>query len=115
VVVPRGRKPRAYEFRLRGVGRGGVEVYEGNRRTVMIRRPDGRGVILQRVGRGGRRTVAGRDPNLRVLWRFAPAVTIDDRLEFVETVTRTVKERWPKEFASAFREAVSTARGNASR
>jgi hypothetical protein len=57
-VVPTGERPRSFQFTTgRSSLASRVTVMRGNRGTVMIRYPDGRGYVLQRTARRGRRRI----------------------------------------------------------
>jgi hypothetical protein len=85
-----------------GVLRGGLKVYEGEKRTVMIRNSRGEGVVLQRVGRGKR---AG----MRLLFTLAPKATLTPNLKFILNA-RDAVTHVKGFFAARFAEAMSTAR-----
>lgn len=104
-VVSRTQRPSAFDFQPHGtfVFSRSARVMVGKRRTVLIRQPGGRGVILQRVGRG-------RASELRALYVFRPHVPIDQLLEFEETAFRVVRERWSENFEAAFARAIATAK-----
>lgn len=118
-VISRAARPRAFRFRLWGVGKGGVRVYRGKKRTFMIQYPDGTGGIYQRVGRRSKRRYARvsgsentRDTGIRTLFRFTSQARIDERLEFVSIGQRTVHARFGPNFHEALERAMR-ARGNA--
>jgi hypothetical protein len=118
-IIPQSARPKAFNFRrvggakalshnttqrIRGgIGRGALEVYEGDKRTVMIRNAQGTGVILQRVGRG--KNKAG----MRVLFFLTPKVKLKPDLHFVD-VARQAATHAPGFFKARFAEAMSTAR-----
>lgn len=95
-IVPQNARPRAFNFKrvggarmaghashlkkgIRGgVLRGALEVYEGDKRTVMIKNANGQGVILQRVGRGKR---AG----MRLLFTLTPKAKLTPNLKLYDT------------------------------
>jgi len=85
-------------FKTKGTG-----VFVGKKRTIMIKKSGGRGVVLQRVGRG-------KNSQLRLLYTFIPQARIDDRLEFEKTVKDVVSRDWEREMRDAFADAVRTAR-----
>lgn len=76
------------------------DVYQGKKRTFLIRRPGGRGTIFQRQ-RGG---------DVVPLYQLVPRVSLPPDLEFVETATKTVNREWDEQFARAFDSAIKTAR-----
>lgn len=97
-VVSKGMRPRALNFEPVG-----PNVMKGDKRTFLIRKPGGRGVILQRVGSGARAA-------MRVLFAFLPRAPLKPRLKFEETVVRTVRAEAPKQFRAALAKAMRTAR-----
>ena len=110
-VVSRVMRPRRLEFERWGSGPR-AEVHRGKKRTFMIRRPDGTGAILQRLGRRGRKRIPGqrRPGKLRMLFSFTPQAQIEPSLEF-ELTARTVFERsFASNFEASFDRAVRTAR-----
>lgn len=112
-VIRKGWRPAELfaDARQHGVGkvfsRKG-NVYKGARGTFLIRRPGGKGVILQR--HGGMAATTGHDPNVRPLYFLVPYVRITPELEFVETAKKTIERRWPENFREAFDRALRTAR-----
>ncbi len=101
-IVSKGLRPSALNFRPVG-GNSRSNVMKGDKRTFLIRKPGGRGVILQRTGRGKRAGV-------RVLFFFRPSVRIDRRLRFHDTAVKTVQDTFNRNFGRAFAEAIRTAR-----
>lgn len=83
------------------------------RKAFLIRTPRG-GVILERYGRKTskkrRRTDGGSGRKTRILYLLRPRVKIDDRLEFIDTVTKTFTIRFDRQFDLAFTRAMRTAR-----
>ncbi|MEQ9569057.1 MAG: hypothetical protein RLN75_02615 [Longimicrobiales bacterium] len=75
----------------------------GDKRTVSIFEPGGRGVILQRVGRG-------KSSRLKRLYLFVPDVPIEPELDFEDNARRVVRDEFDGHFAEAFDRAVRTAR-----
>lgn len=123
-IVQKNQRPRSFDF----VHVGG-NVWRGEKRTFMIRRPDGTGGIYQRTGRRGRRRKDGsrgrgagrrqasdistrkvRDLNVRTLFRFTPLARIEKRLQFEDTARRVVLDVWNPTFFEEFRNAMRTAR-----
>lgn len=112
--------------RVRALGKfthmGGM-VWRGSNRTFMVRRPDGRGGIYQRVGPRNKRGeadrrnhrfrtkfVARRDSSLIQLYRFVPEAELEPRLRFEATGSAIAQSRFARNFESAFAHAVATAR-----
>ncbi len=118
-VLAKAGRPRAFRLRLWGVGKGGVRIYRGRKRTFMIQYPDGTGGIYQRVGRRSKRKyrrVSGssgtRDTAIRTLFRFTSQARIDDRLDFVSTAQRVIHVRFGPNFHEALERAVQARGGS---
>lgn len=101
-IVTAGDRLGALGFRLHGRGPKGT-VGRGLKRTFSIRYPDGRGYIFRRIGSGKRST-------LRLLYLFRPRVVIPPSLEFHATAEAVARARFVPAFASAFSDAMRTAR-----
>jgi len=101
-VIPRGRRPRAFHFRVHRTKRGAVQL-KGEKRTFILEQGFLRGGIFQRVGRGRRSTV-------RLLYLFTRAVPIEPDLRFVETARKVCQTRFTSNFQRAFVEALRGAR-----
>lgn len=102
-VVPKRLRPTQLGFRRVDNGQREFQVFRGRLRTFMIRRPDGSGVILQRIGRG--RT------DVRALFILEPGgVEIDARLKFHENAARIVDDVAAANMARAWDEVIRTAR-----
>lgn len=90
----------------------GTNVFRGDKGTVMILQPGGRGVILQRTSRsssiGAHRR--GNDPSLKTLFVFTPRVSIEPELNFRENAARTVKDEFRDNFRRAFDKALLSSR-----
>lgn len=97
-VVRRSQMPSAFDFQPHG---GDVAI--GLQRTISIQRPGGRGVILQRVGRG-------RSSRLRRLYVYVADVPIEPGLNFERNAQFVWSTKFDGHFASAFDHAVRTAR-----
>lgn len=122
-ALSKSQRPKAFNFRLKGSGPT-AQVYEGDKRTFMIRRNDGTGGIFQRLGgitaeaagplgrdAAGQFTVGSkrkRKGRVRMLYSFARTGRIDDRLEFEDNITGEVRKAWPTAFGRAFERAVRT-------
>lgn len=96
--MSQARRPAAFNFEPHG---GDVAI--GDKRTISIQSPGGRGVILRRVGRG-------RNSRLRRLYFFVPDVPIEPELDFEANARRVVDDRFEGHFEFAFDRAVRTAR-----
>ncbi len=106
-VVKKRDRPKAFAFTHVRTTSGGVQIYEGRRRTFMVRMPDGSGWILQRTGPGRWGSLFH---GTRVLYVLRPTVPIEARLEFIATITKAVDETFPRNFERAFARAMKTAR-----
>lgn len=118
-IVPQGMRPKAFNFKrvggsralnhnysqkIRGgVGRGALEVYEGDKRTVMIRNAQGKGVVLQRVGKGK------KHQGMRVLFFLTPKVKLTANLKFIDTAKEAATHA-KDFFAARFAEAMFSAK-----
>ncbi len=100
--ISKTMRPKAFGFTLWGSG-SAATVYRGAKRTIIIQRADGSGGIFQRVGKG-------KNARLQLLYSLATKVKVDPRLHFVQTVTKTVQDRFAINFVEFFRYAMSTAR-----
>lgn len=118
-IIRKNERPRSLDF----VHKGGV-VWQGKKRTFMIRKPDGTGGIYQRTGKKGTKRRRGegrrlasdvvtrrtRDMNVRILYRFTPLARIEGRLHFEDTARRVILQVWDANFAEAFEHAMRTTR-----
>lgn len=105
-LVRKRDRPKSFSFE-RVQTRGPNEIFRGNRRTFMVRAPDGSGWILRRVGPGE----SGRlFEGTKVLFRLKPETRIPGDLRFVATITATVAQRFELNFSRAFDHAVRTPR-----
>jgi len=114
-IVPKNRRPKAFNFVRRAPNRpSDFTVKEGSQRTFLIQRADGSGLIFQRTGKGSsardRSQSAGHDDNLKLLYVLTPRVKIPAELEFATTIERVVTEQFAQIFAQAFEEAKASAR-----
>jgi hypothetical protein len=98
-VIGKAQRPRALE--LKQVGSSGVS--KGKRGTFAIRDAQGVGGIFQRTGKGARSKV-------RLLYAYRRTAQLRPTLEFVDTVTETIAQRFDRQFEIAFTNAVRTAR-----
>lgn len=74
-------------------------VYRGRKRTLLIRRPGGRGTIFQRT-----------DEGLVPLYQLVPVVRIRPELRFIENAGQAIDREWVRQFTAAFDRATRTAR-----
>lgn len=92
----------AKPYRLKALGLHKVTTHKGKVRIIGEQRTFiAGGAVLQRVGRKGQ---------VRVLYALKPSVPIKPTLQFVDTMTRTVTQRWQPNFEGSFAFAVKTAR-----
>lgn len=123
-LIPASKKPRAFDFkevggrglvthakrfksgRLRSAAlEGNVRVYEGAKRTIMIKGSNGGGIILQRVGRG-------KAAGLKVLYRLKARTPVPASLHFHDTARESFTAHWPSSFEKWWNEAVRTSKQN---
>jgi len=98
----------------------GNEVTRGQKRTFLIRKPDGSGTLFMRIEEeaAARKKKAGadgvrrhlKDKELVPLYQFVPSVGIEPELNFEENAQDTVQRRFEENFAAAFNAAVEGAR-----
>ncbi len=102
----RSRPSPLKTLKLRRVGR----TIRGERRTFVI---PGVGVF-QRTGRRLKRRIRRRvravGNKLRLLFKFARRARIDDRLQFVDTAKKVVKDTFPGHMHKSFEHAMATTR-----
>lgn len=106
-IIPHRNRPSGLNFRANG---GAIQ---GDRGTFLIRLPNGRGLILQRQGRGrGRRGARahGSSADTKVLYWLQPRVRITPDLHYVITAERTFDRRWWQRMDEALDAAMRTAR-----
>lgn len=101
-VVSSRNRPRSFDFEFWGKGPNAT-VLRGNRRTFMVRRADGTGAILQRMGRRG----SGK---LRTLFTFATSAELPASMEFEVTAERVLQSTFRDNFEMHFDRAMRTAR-----
>lgn len=113
-VVPRSLYPSMTGLQERRDISGGLTkgALRGKRRTFAIRTSTGKGIVLQRFGRGkkGRRAPGQRDPNTRVVFAITPRVRVAGRHFFFPTAERIVSARFEANMEAALQQAMSTAR-----
>lgn len=93
-------RPRALNFQPYGAS---GRVMRGDKRTVLIRLPGGRGGIYQRRGVGKRST-------LFRLFVFTPRAKTPRVLDFEKTIEASVRANFKRNFEIALAEAIRTAR-----
>lgn len=88
------------------------DVYRGKEGTFLVRRPGGRGTILQRVG-DDVQYHANLPTGVRALYQLVPRVRIQPVLEFEGTARDTVERVWARNFTRAFDRATRNMGGRA--
>lgn len=120
-LIQAGNRPKAFNFKLiggshaakatkgmtkrtaGGVLRGALQVFQGEKNTIMIRNAQGAGVILQRTGRGR------KHEGLKLLYRLTPKVKLTPDLHFM-LIAREAASHAKGFFAARFATAMSTAK-----
>jgi hypothetical protein len=106
-IVRKRDRLAAFQFQQRPRSPGArFDTYVGRRRTLMLRRPDGSGVVLQRTGTGS----SGSFEGTRVLYTLQPSVPTPDVLEFALTADRIAREQWQPIFSQALAQALASRR-----
>lgn len=85
--------------------RSDLRIYTGDRNTVLIQRPDGTGLVIQRTGPHRLGVLDGT-----VLFLLKPRVTIVPNLQFEPIGERVVDERFQERFDEAWALAMETAK-----
>lgn len=103
-VIKKGWRPKELFTNATQHGRGKAigskgDVYQGDKGTLMIRRPGGKGVILRRTPQG-----------LIALYFLVPLVRIKPELEFGANAQKVFDEHFTVYYVKAFDEAARTAR-----
>ena len=96
-IIPLSQRPRAFHFQQLG------NKIVGDRRTFIVKRPDGSGVILQRVGSGKRAAVI-------VLYALRKRVPLKPDLHFELNAMRVVEARFDVNMDRALDVAMKTAK-----
>lgn len=111
-VVQSSDRPRAFQFTSASSSIASrTTIYKGNKRTFMLQKPDGSGVIFQRTGRavkGQKRT--GPDPNLKVLYILRPSAPTPNTLEFYQIGTQVARDRFAINLQGMLAYAIKTAK-----
>lgn len=111
-IVQASQRPRAFQFTSASSSVASrTTIYKGNKRTFMLQKPDGSGVIFQRMGRavkGQKRT--GRDPNLKLLYILQPSAPTPPSLEFFQIGTRVAQDRFAVNLQGMLAYAIRTAK-----
>lgn len=111
-VIQKGERPRSFQFvQAASSLKTRTTIYKGLKRTFMIQRPDGSGLILRRMGRRGKGPAHSmRDPRLKVLYILTPSAQLKPSLEFYSTGRRIAGERFMVNMNGFLAHAISTAR-----
>jgi hypothetical protein len=113
-IVKASLRPKALHFVKRSGGGSGVTVFTGDRKTILIQRPDGSGVILQRQGRkvAKKKLLRGakRLDRLVLLYVLRPRTPVPASLHFEQTAKKSFLANWPGVFTSWWNKAIATAR-----
>lgn len=111
-IVQSAQRPRAFQFtNAHSSVASRTTIYKGNKRTFMIQKADGSGVIFQRMSRavkGTKRT--GRDPNLKLLYILRPTAPIKPVLKFFEIGKATAQARFAVNLQGMLAYAIKTAK-----
>lgn len=122
-IIQKAQRPKSFNFQ-QGFSstKSRWTIYKGDRRTFILQRPDGSGLILQRTGRArlgptrhGDRNAAprrgwGHDPYLVQLWALRPTTPVPRLLWFEQTARKSWLSRWPGSFEKWYLEALRTAK-----
>jgi hypothetical protein len=103
-VIGKAQRPRAFGFELSGKKPlfAGDQVFVGKHNTLLIRKPGGKGVIIQGTRRkGGKR---------KVLYILTPRARLKPQLEFTDNATRIVKRDFARNLRVEWLAAMRTAR-----
>lgn len=106
VIIRKNQRPRAFEF---GPGRRGprATVYQGERRTFMIRLHNRSGWILRRVAKQRIRKLFD---GTKLLYTLTPKAKLKPRLAFIRTAERTARKEIGPNMDRALAKAMATAR-----
>lgn len=96
-IIAKRERPAAYNFRQ--VGR----TIRGDRRTFIVKKPDGSGVILQRTGKG-------KGSQVQALYILVKRARIKPDLNFIPTFARVVDKNSEPFFTRELNKALSTAK-----
>lgn len=101
IITPSNR-PKAFQLQTVNT-KGGYLIAKGLKRVFLIKGPDGKGEIFQRVGKG-------KTSRLKLLYDLTKRVPIPKALGFMGTAEATVNDRLQRNFDVAFADAMRTAR-----
>lgn len=134
-IISKTQTPKSFHF-TRGFSsrKSQWTILKGDRRTFLLQRPDGFGVILTRTGsrrhrqhgrdvhgqftRGARGLLSGRDsqfrrwghdPNLTIVWALVAQTAVPRTLHFYETANQSLLTNWPRTFTKWWNTAIATA------
>jgi hypothetical protein len=107
-LVTNANKPKAFSFvRERTNSNTGIAVFQGNKRTFMVRFPDGRGWLFKRTKRGKHGELF---TGTKVLYALIPKAPIPKALHFEETVVPILQARFPVNLQGMLAAAIRTAK-----
>jgi hypothetical protein len=112
-IVQASQRPRAFQFQRASSSVGSrTTIYRGNNNTMLLQKPDGSGVILQRMARAqkGVKRGPGQDPHLKLLYILRPTAPIKPTLQFYEIGKRVGHERFAINMQGMLAYAIKTAR-----
>jgi hypothetical protein len=124
-IIKKAERPRSFQF-TKGSSNLKTQntIYQGLKRTFLIQRPNGFGLILQRTRstllgpfqrgtRGSSRLGrnVGHDPNVRILYALVAKTHIPKMLHFKDNAHKAVLSRWPGNFEKWFLESLRTKKG----
>lgn len=105
-TIRKNNRPESMNFEELSRRSGGSRVFRGERRTFMVRHPDGTGFIARRRRRGPHGVFEGTD----LLYVFRQRTPIRGGLGFMTTAQRVFDRRYTQHFAASYRRALETAR-----
>jgi hypothetical protein len=112
-IVQASQRPRAFQFQRASSSVGSrTTIYRGNNNTMLLQKPDGSGVILQRMARAqkGVKRGPGQDPHLKLLYILRPTAPIKPTLQFYEIGKRVGHERFAINMQGMLAYAIKTAK-----
>lgn len=102
-VIPQGKRPKAFEFRLHRTKLNNAVQFKGDQRTFIIEKGIFERGIFQRVGRGPR-------SEARLLFWLTRAAQVEPDLRFERTANDVAQRSYHRHFQRRFIEALRTAR-----
>jgi hypothetical protein len=123
-IISKNQRPKSFNFQQGFSSRKSrFTILKGDRRTFLIQRPNGSGLILQRTSKQqmgphrhrNRNTVTGRgyghDYNLKILWNLRPSTPVPRTLHFHETAMKSFLSHWPGTFEKWYVEILGGTKG----